>query len=101
MDSPTNSNSFPPVQLGASDIDTIVKALLPPLSDVLSKLTNDQQYVALFTEVSKLALGKTFASDDELASLVQDISKLVVANPDCGGDCFVDSTGACICVPDP
>ena len=87
----TDPDSFPSVQLGASDIDTIIKALLPPLADVLSKLTPDQQYAGLFTEVSKLALNKTFANDDELASLVQDISKQVVdliaadfvtANPD-------------------
>jgi len=88
----TSPDSFPPVQLGANDIDTIVKALLLPLSDVLSQLTPDQQYAALFTEVSKLALGKTFANDDELASLVQDISNQVVekiaADPDsCPSDC--------------
>ena len=106
-----SSNSFPSVQLGASDIDAIVKALLPPLADVLSQLTPEQQYVGLFTRVSKLALGKTFASDDELSSLVQDISKLVVeqvatnqiVNPDsctieC--DCGCNPDGSCIPCPD-
>jgi len=91
VDSP---DSFPSLQLGASDIDAIVKAMVPPLADVLSKLTSEQQYVKLFTRVSKLALNKTFASDDELASLVQGISKqvadFVTVTPDCNGSCKVD-----------
>ena len=98
-------DSFPPVQLGASDIDTIVKALLPPLAGVLSKLTNEQLYVGLFTQISKLSLGKTFANDDELASLVQDISKQVVeqiteqiVNPDDAGcpSGYTDFFGNCV-----
>ena len=83
--------SFPSVQLGASDIDAIVKAIVPPLASFLSKFTPEQQYVGLFTLVSKLALGKTFSNKDELASLVQDISNLVaqqVVNPDWCIGCF-------------
>ena len=87
----TSNPPFPPVQLGASDIDAIVKALLPPLAP-LSKLTNEQLYVGLFTQISKLALNKTFSNNDELASLVQDISKQVV-NPDS------DPNSCLFCIP--
>ena len=105
MDQPTPVPPVPPplsFNLGPSDIANIVDALLPPLAPFLKQFTPDQQYVGLYTAVSKIALNKTFSNNDQLAALVQLISNQVIelatANPDCSNSCpYGYYTGTCLC----
>ena len=64
--------------LGPSEISNIVDKLLTPLAPLFPNLTPKDQYALLFSDISKLALNKTFSTKNELASLVQNISKTII-----------------------